>query len=184
MNTSVLWSRCFPLLTILSFFHTWPNPVHLATSLQVPPLLWCFSWTPSLSSSQMFRMFVSKKPQKQQQKLKTSFVEPHRDGHYFLKEITFLHQKAGGIWCQFNDSFKKWIKYIYMERTLYCPFSPHLILLVTDKSLIADCSQSWTHGLMPKWGLQPANPQHFVLLILWHLVMFDCLPLQMFCLLD
>lgn len=65
-----------------------------------------------------------KKPQKQQQKLKTSFVEPHRDGHYFWKEITFLHQKAGGIWCQFNDSFKKWIKYIYMERTLYCPFSP------------------------------------------------------------
>lgn len=70
-----------------------------------------------------------------------SFVKLHRDGHYFWKEIIFLHQKAGVIWCQFKDSFKKWIKYIYIERTLYCPISPHLILLVTDKSLITDCPQ-------------------------------------------
>lgn len=52
------------------------------------------------------------------------------------------------------------------------------------KELHCRLSYNWIHGLNPEWWPQLPNPQHFVLPLMWHLVMYCCFPLHfnMFCL--
>lgn len=118
---SVLWSGCFPLHTRQYPPFSTPSPILfiLQYSLYVPPL-----WDASLEYLRVvvpecLGCLYQKKSWKQVLWNYTEMVISHP--HYFLKEITFWHKKAGGTWCQVKDSFKNWFKYLYMENTLCCP---------------------------------------------------------------